>query len=139
MNGFPTFIFMSCSESEQLSRAQLTRNERNCFLDSCDIPWCYCFTHTRLGKFLKLQSSSSQLKFHHNKTMAIHVNILVLCFIVIACVECRPPRDPQPPVWPASYMAKGIINLPYAEIGEPFEAWYDGPNQRSRIDYYSGR
>ena len=46
---------------------------------------------------------------------------------------------PEPPRWPSSYMAKGIINLPYAEIGEPFDAWFDNPRQRSRIDYYSGK
>ncbi|XP_028406365.1 digestive cysteine proteinase 1-like [Dendronephthya gigantea] len=71
-------------------------------------------------------------------TMAIHVNILALFFVAVVGVEGIPLRDPEPPTWPASYMAKGIINLPYAEIGEPFEAWYDGPNQRSRIDYYNG-
>jgi hypothetical protein len=54
------------------------------------------------------------------------------------CVDAWRLFAPEPPVWPTSYTAKGIINLPYAEIGEPFDAWYDGPNQRSRIDYYSG-
>lgn len=28
--------------------------------------------------------------------------------------------------------------IPYAEIAEPFEAWYDRPSGRSRIDYYGG-
>lgn len=33
---------------------------------------------------------------------------------------------------------KGLLNIPYAEIAEPFEAWYDQPSGRSRIDYYDG-
>lgn len=36
------------------------------------------------------------------------------------------------------YHAKGYINLPYADIVEPFEAWYDGKNMRSRQSYYDG-
>ncbi|XP_036422410.1 digestive cysteine proteinase 1-like [Colossoma macropomum] len=34
---------------------------------------------------------------------------------------------------------KGVISLPYAEIKEPFEAWYDLEGKRSRIDYYHGQ
>lgn len=30
----------------------------------------------------------------------------------------------------------GVLNIPYAEITEPFYAWYDEANGRSRIDYY---
>ena len=70
--------------------------------------------------------------------MALRV-VLALCFLSLLSVDAWRLRDPEPPVWPTSYMAKGIINLPYAEIGEPFDAWYDGSNQRSRIDYYSGK
>lgn len=33
---------------------------------------------------------------------------------------------------------KGVISLPYAEIKEPFEGWYDLQGKRSRIDYYQG-
>ena len=59
------------------------------------------------------------------------------CFIL--CPYARGiPSNIEPPVWPASYMAKGVIDLPYAEIGETFEIWYDGKYNRSRIDYYSG-
>lgn len=28
--------------------------------------------------------------------------------------------------------------IPYAEIEEPFEAWFDKQTRRSRIDYYGG-
>ena len=33
----------------------------------------------------------------------------------------------------------GIINLPYAEIEEPFEAWYNHTGNKSRIEYYDGK
>lgn len=33
----------------------------------------------------------------------------------------------------------GLLSLPYAEIKEPFEAWYDLKGNRSRIDYYHGQ
>ena len=33
----------------------------------------------------------------------------------------------------------GVISLPYAEIKEPFEAWFDLKGSRSRIDYYHGK
>lgn len=42
----------------------------------------------------------------------------------------------NPPRWDATYITKGILYIPYAEIAEPFSAWYDGNSQRSRIDYY---
>ena len=33
----------------------------------------------------------------------------------------------------------GVINLPYAEIEEPFEAWYNLTGNKSRIQYYEGK
>lgn len=33
----------------------------------------------------------------------------------------------------------GVISLPYAEINEPFEAWFDLAAKSSRIDYYNGK
>jgi hypothetical protein len=36
------------------------------------------------------------------------------------------------------YSVSGIIQLPYAEITEPFRAWYDSEQFASRIDYYDG-
>ena len=33
----------------------------------------------------------------------------------------------------------GVISLPYAEIKEPFEAWFDTAGKASRIDYYYGK
>jgi hypothetical protein len=36
------------------------------------------------------------------------------------------------------YSVSGVIQLPYAEISEPFRAWYDSDQFASRIDYYDG-
>lgn len=44
----------------------------------------------------------------------------------------------KPPKWDEVYTVKGILYIPYAEITEPFEAWYDKHTSRSRIDYYGG-
>ncbi|XP_074042295.1 digestive cysteine proteinase 1 [Leptinotarsa decemlineata] len=41
-----------------------------------------------------------------------------------------------PPAFSQIYSVKGVLYLPYAEIEEPFHAWYDGPSKKSRIDYY---
>ncbi|KAG5893243.1 hypothetical protein JTB14_013404 [Gonioctena quinquepunctata] len=42
------------------------------------------------------------------------------------------------PVFGQTYSVKGVLHLPYAEIDEPFQAWYDAPSKVSRIDYYDG-
>ncbi|KAL7980443.1 hypothetical protein Chor_001597, partial [Crotalus horridus] len=42
--------------------------------------------------------------------------------------------DPSHSLCPA-----GIIHLPYAEIEEPFEAWYNLTGNKSRIEYYNGQ
>lgn len=36
------------------------------------------------------------------------------------------------------YSVSGILSLPYAEINEPFKAWFDIDQYASRIDYYDG-
>lgn len=42
----------------------------------------------------------------------------------------------KPPKWEKFYSVKGRLFIPYAEIEEPFSAWYDENTGRSRIDYY---
>jgi len=37
-----------------------------------------------------------------------------------------------------TYTVKGTLYIPYAEIREPFYAWYNGNSGSSRIDYYGG-
>lgn len=44
----------------------------------------------------------------------------------------------DPPKWDPTFNVKGVLYIPYAEIEESFEAWYDKPTGRSRIDYYGG-
>ncbi|XP_015586901.1 digestive cysteine proteinase 1 [Cephus cinctus] len=42
------------------------------------------------------------------------------------------------PTFSNAYTVKGTLYIPYAEIREPFYAWYDGNSGSSRIDYYGG-
>lgn len=42
----------------------------------------------------------------------------------------------SPPQWSSVYTVKGLLNIPYAELHEPFYAWFDSQNGKSRIDYY---
>ncbi|KAI4482319.1 hypothetical protein M0804_008870 [Polistes exclamans] len=42
------------------------------------------------------------------------------------------------PTFSNAYTVKGTLYIPYAEIREPFYAWYDGKSGSSRIDYYGG-
>lgn len=60
-----------------------------------------------------------------------------LTFAALKCVLAKPHVDP--PKWPVAYTVTGVLYLPYAEIEEPFQAWFDSPNKRSRIDYYGGK
>lgn len=43
-----------------------------------------------------------------------------------------------PPNWPQAYQVMGTISIPFAEIEEPFAAFYDAQRGLSRIDYYGG-
>ena len=43
-----------------------------------------------------------------------------------------------PPFWGVRYAVTGVLRLPYAQIEEPFAAWFDGVKNRSRIDFYGG-
>lgn len=44
----------------------------------------------------------------------------------------------SPLKWDSTYSVKGVLYIPYADIEEPFEAWYDSNSYQSRIDYYGG-
>eukprot|EP00062_Callorhinchus_milii_P009980 gi/632954830/ref/XP_007893169.1/ PREDICTED: digestive cysteine proteinase 1-like [Callorhinchus milii] len=49
-------------------------------------------------------------------------------------------RDlPKVPSFGDIYHVSGILSLPYAEIREPFEAWYNLSGRVSRIEYYNGQ
>ena len=40
------------------------------------------------------------------------------------------------PEWSPAYSVEGVLSIPYAEIKEPFAAYADLKNGKSRIDYY---
>ncbi|XP_038218244.1 digestive cysteine proteinase 1 [Zerene cesonia] len=61
---------------------------------------------------------------------------IFLCLIV-GCIGGFIGKD-SPPQWNDVYTVKGLLNIPYAELHEPFYAWYDRKNAKSRIDYYGG-
>lgn len=60
-----------------------------------------------------------------------HLNLSTLSPTTIA-------NATNPPKWDPNYIVKGTLYIPYAEIAEPFYAWYDKNTRRSRIDYYGG-
>lgn len=41
--------------------------------------------------------------------------------------------------FPRHYHATGILSLPFDSIVEPFEVWFAGDRNMSRIDYYYGK
>ncbi|XP_051926313.1 digestive cysteine proteinase 2-like [Hippocampus zosterae] len=53
--------------------------------------------------------------------------------------DSEPKALPSLPDFGTAYHVKGMISLPYAEIREPFEAWFDLKAKSSRIDYYHGQ
>ena len=67
------------------------------------------------------------------------VSVLELVVLILATVPCSLSADPAVPVWSPFYTVSGILRLPYAEIVEPFSAFFDITKNRSRIDYYGGR
>jgi len=42
------------------------------------------------------------------------------------------------PVFPQQYYVKGVFNIPYFNITEPIEMWYDAVNNQQVISYYNG-
>ena len=65
--------------------------------------------------------------------------ILLVSFVISDGTKyAKPSKNKQSLTFPEKYYVKGTLHLPYAQIEEPFDAWYDGPNKRSRIDYYGG-
>jgi len=71
----------------------------------------------------------------HLRRFNMRASILALLAATSAALAIDPN---QPPVWSTSYSVTGTLIIPFAEIEEPFSAWFDGQNGRSRIDYYGG-
>jgi len=61
-----------------------------------------------------------------------------LNFIGIFCAAKSPKEILTAPTFSKTYTVKGTLYIPYAEIREPFYAWYNGNSGSSRIDYYGG-
>uniref|UniRef100_A0A4W5N6C3 Zgc:110239 n=1 Tax=Hucho hucho TaxID=62062 RepID=A0A4W5N6C3_9TELE len=66
-----------------------------------------------------------------------HVVVTSLVSTVILSTEGK--ALPSVPDFGKAYHVEGVISLPYAEIKEPFEAWFDLKGRTSRIDYYHGQ
>ncbi|KAI7798783.1 hypothetical protein IRJ41_015825 [Triplophysa rosa] len=65
--------------------------------------------------------------------------ILAGVVILWCTIDATPLGGRTVPDFGKTYHVKGVISLPYAEIKEPFEAWYDLEGKKSRIDYYHGQ
>ena len=61
------------------------------------------------------------------------MKIHLLTSLLLFCISAHALEIPK---WADSYKVGGIIQLPYAEIKEDFMSYFDGTNNRSRIDYY---
>ena len=70
-------------------------------------------------------------------TMAGLYCAISLCFLSVTLGKSLDVNSP--PTWPNAYTVSGTLKLPYAEIVEPFQAFFDGQNGRSRIDFYGGK
>jgi hypothetical protein len=57
------------------------------------------------------------------------------CLIVVASFVASAAGAPE---WSDTYTVFGTLSIPFAEIEEPFAAFADLSNGRSRIDYYGG-
>ncbi|XP_028674260.1 digestive cysteine proteinase 2-like [Erpetoichthys calabaricus] len=65
-----------------------------------------------------------------------YITVILSC-TCMGLLESRPLT--KPPDFGTLYHVSGIISLPYAEIQEPFEAWYNLSGNVSRINYYHGQ
>nr|XP_054772774.1 crustapain-like [Lytechinus pictus] len=61
----------------------------------------------------------------------------VICIILVASISCLH-GSPVKPIFKDHYHASGYVRLPYAELNEPFEIFFQGAKNRSRIDFYNG-
>ncbi|PRP87432.1 counting factor associated protein [Planoprotostelium fungivorum] len=57
---------------------------------------------------------------------------LLLCTLVALSFAISAPK------WPKQYYARTVFSIPYWNMSEPIDVWYDGVNNRQRIDYYAG-
>ncbi|CAK9805575.1 Counting factor associated protein D [Anthophora plagiata] len=65
----------------------------------------------------------------------MHTFTYAFIFVVLGISSIKATKAPT---FSKTYTVKGTLYIPYAEIREPFYAWYDGTSGSSRIDYYGG-
>jgi hypothetical protein len=81
----------------------------------------------------------------------IHLSLTVLCFLLPGSDGARfsaaigmQITEPKPPIWPAAYKVEMILKMPGMSsmssngLIMPVQAWYDGPNARSKLSSYNG-
>ncbi|XP_056019981.1 digestive cysteine proteinase 1-like [Ostrea edulis] len=56
--------------------------------------------------------------------------------IVLVVLLIKTVLSDKAPTWADSYSVEGVLQLPYAELKEPFKAYYDISTNQSRVDYY---
>ncbi|XP_067948053.1 digestive cysteine proteinase 2-like [Watersipora subatra] len=69
---------------------------------------------------------------------ALLTSLFILCSSLTIVFSGSIPKSRATPAWDSAYAVTGTLRLPYAELEEPFSAWYDGKKSRSRIDFYGG-
>eukprot|EP01111_Echinosteliopsis_oligospora_P002656 TRINITY_DN1401_c0_g1_i2.p1 TRINITY_DN1401_c0_g1~~TRINITY_DN1401_c0_g1_i2.p1 ORF type:complete len:520 (+),score=133.00 TRINITY_DN1401_c0_g1_i2:30-1562(+) len=60
---------------------------------------------------------------------------VVAIIATLFCVALVAAQGPLPS-FPSQYYIKGVFSIPYFNITEPIEVWYDGINNRQVITYY---
>ena len=58
--------------------------------------------------------------------------------LVVGLLVAAVSAEIQPPAWSSTYSVSGYLTIPFAEIMEKFDAFYDEESGNSRIDYYNG-
>lgn len=64
--------------------------------------------------------------------------VFLLCLSSVFSANVPTWKGPKPFSNLKRYTVSGVLSLPYAEINEPFEAWFDINQYASRIDFYNG-
>jgi len=58
--------------------------------------------------------------------------------LLLAFALCGALAAVSAPAFPDQYYVKGIFSIPYFNISEPIELWYDAVNNREVVSYYNG-
>ncbi len=71
---------------------------------------------------------------------ATTTTMLLLLLLASPALATTPTPSPTstPPEWPSKYTVSGLLVIPFAEIEEPFAAFYDSGAGKSRLDTYGG-